>query len=286
MVWQNSAGLLGVQSLTLAKEYAAVSHDSKTACWNYIVHPSFKNASYIMNANSTLFLMTEEEYDKDDVHKLYELVQSPYAVGLKSCMLFYMNYADDKKEKLLLKEVFTRYVIDVDEATSNLILVPDSVASPLSAWQKFATVKEAEDSRPPVEAELTEKQEEFVDLVNSMEIPAIESYLKNVTFVDFANADNIGGEKYTSLLAREVNDFPIEDKVELITAMVRSAVGNKEDMAKLTILGALAEINFSETNEDVEPLKDAAQQSIREITKEITTGISKTYVSKIIKNLE
>ncbi len=286
MVWQNSAGLLGVKSLTLAKEYASISDDSKTASWNYIIHPSYKNAYYIMNANSTLFLTTEEEYDKDDVLKLYNLVQTPYVKGSKACMLFYMNYADDKKEKVLLKEAFTKYVCDVDEATNNLILVPDTASSSLSVWQKFATVKEAEDSRPPVEAELTEKQETFVDLLNTMEIPTIESYLKNVTFADFASADNIGGEKYKSLLAKELNDFKIEDRVQLITSMVRGATENKDNLTKTTILGALAEIDFSETNEVVKSSKSVAQEKIRELTKEIKSGIAESYVSRIIKNLD
>ncbi len=107
MVWQNIAGFLGVKSLTLAKEYATISNDSKTASWNYIIHPSYKNAYYIMNANSMMFLATEEEYDKEDVLELYELVQTPYVKGSKSGMLFFMNYADDKKKSFIEGSIYT-----------------------------------------------------------------------------------------------------------------------------------------------------------------------------------
>ncbi|MDA3859923.1 MAG: RICIN domain-containing protein [Melioribacteraceae bacterium] len=141
-VWNNSAGFLGVKKLTLAKEYAAVTDDSKTAKWNYIVHPSYKNAYYIMNANSTLFLSSEEIYDKNSILKAYELIQAPYVVGANTLMLFYTVYADDKKEKVVIKEASTRYTLDVDKDTSNLILVPETEISPLAAWEMASEIKE------------------------------------------------------------------------------------------------------------------------------------------------
>ena len=59
--------------------------------------------------------------------------------------------------------------------------------------------------------------------------------MQQCPFGDCANADNIGGDKYKSLLAEELKDFTIEDRVELITPMVRAATKNKDDLAKLAI---------------------------------------------------
>ena len=102
---------------------------------------------------------------------------------------------------------------------------------------------------------------------------------KNPKFLTFAIHTNAGIELYRK-------DFTIEDRVELITPMVRAATKNKDDLAKLAILGALAEIDFSETDAAVKPLKGKAQQSIKELTKDIKGGIAESYVVKIIKNLE
>ena len=286
MVWQNSAGLLGVNKLSLATENATISDNGKTASWNYIAHPSYKNAYYIMNVNSTRFLQSEEVYDKNNLAVSYNLVQAPYVAGTKALMLFYMNYADEAKQKINLIEVFTKYIVDVDETTNNLELVTATSASSLAGWNRFTTIKDAIDSMPSIKKELTGKQKELVALLKTMEILKIEDYLKNTSTLDYLNADNIGGEKYESLLAKTMNSFSIDDRVQLITGMVRGASQNKDKMTTTAILSAFTEIDFSQTNNVVEPFKDIAQQSIRDIAEKIKSGMAKTYINKLIHNLD
>lgn len=142
-VWKNETGFLGVDKLTIAKEFAVATGDLKTAKWNYIIHPSYKNAYYIMNTNSTLFLASKDEFDKNNIQNSYELMQIPYAKGLKFAMLFYMNHSDDSKTKVNIIDVYTRYVIDVDRKSNHLKLVKKEDASNYSSWYMFTTVKKA-----------------------------------------------------------------------------------------------------------------------------------------------
>jgi predicted nucleic acid-binding Zn-ribbon protein len=282
-VWKNDAGFLGVKELTIAKEFAVATDNSKTAKWNYIIHPAYKNANYIMNANTTLFLAANDDFDKNNLPSSYELVQTPYVKGGKASMLFYMNYSDNSKTKIKIIDVNSRYVVDVNSDTHNLELVKSDVASSYVAWSQFSTVKKA--SKLKTVAKLSLKQETFVKLLKSMEIPTIEEYLQNVSVMDFANTDKIGKNKSISLLAKTVNKFYIEDKVQLIVSMVRGASENKDDIATMAILGSLSEIDFSQTNDVVEPFKDIAQQRLRDIEKNVKDSMSKTYINKIITNL-
>ncbi len=283
-VWKNEAGFVGVKKLTIAKEFAVATNDSRTAKWNYIVHPAYKNAYYIMNANTTLFLAANDDFDKDNLQSSYELIQTPYVKGIKASMLFYLNYYDDSKTKVKIIDVNSRYVVDVNSDSNNLELVKPDVASSLAAWFQFLTVKEA--GKLKTVAKLSPKQETFMQLLKSQEILTIEEYLQNVSVIDFANADKIGGDKSISLLAKTVNEFDIDDKVQLIVSMVRGASENKDDVATMAILGDLSKIDFSQTNDVVEPFKDIAQQSIRDIAEKIKSGMSKTYIEKVIFNLE
>ncbi len=57
-------------------------------------------------------------------------------------------------------------------------------------------------------------------------------------------------------------------------------------MAAMVILSSLAKINFSQTNEVVEPFKGIAQQSIKDIEKNVKDSMSKTHINKIITNLD
>ncbi len=140
-VWKNDAGFLGVKKLTIAKEFAVATDNSKTAKWNYIVHPAYKNAYYIMNANTTLFLAANDDFDKDNLPNSYELVQTPYVKGAKTSMLFYLNYSDDSKTKVNIIDVNSRYVVDVNSDSHNLELVKPDVASSHAAWSQFSVVK-------------------------------------------------------------------------------------------------------------------------------------------------
>ena len=140
-IWKNEAGYIGVKKLTLAKEYASLSNDTKTAGWNYIIHPSYKNAYYLQNANSTLFLSSEENYDKDNVLKSYKLIQTPYVKGATSSMLFYMSFTDETEKKVAIIDAMARYKLDVDKDSKNLILVPQNEASILSEWEMLSDFK-------------------------------------------------------------------------------------------------------------------------------------------------
>jgi predicted nucleic acid-binding Zn-ribbon protein len=283
-VWKNEAGFLGVKKLTIEKEFAVATNDSETAKWNYIVNPAYKNAYYIMNANSTLFLATNDEFDKNNLQNSYELVQNPYIIGLKVSMLYYMNYSDESKTKVNIIDVNSRYVVDVNSDSHNLELVKPDVASSYAAWSQFSTVKEA--GKLKTSEKLTLKQETLVKLLKSMEILPIEEYLQNVSMLDFVTADNIGGDTNESLLAKTVNEFDIDDKVQLIVSMVRGASENKSGTASTAILDALAKIDFSQTNDVVEPFKDIAQQSIQDIANTIKNDTDKKLITKIIRNLD
>ncbi len=140
-IWKNVVGYLGVKKLTLEKEYASLSNDTKTASWNYIVHPSYKNAYYVQNANSTLFLSSEENYDKDNVLKSYKLIQTPYVKGATTSMLFYMGFTNEAEKKVMIIDAMARYKLDVDKDTKNLILVPQNEASILSEWEMLSDFK-------------------------------------------------------------------------------------------------------------------------------------------------
>jgi hypothetical protein len=137
MVWKNDAGYLGLKKLGMFKEDAVLCKNDKTASWSYIAHPASPNVYYIMNSKSKMFLMTEEVLDKNNAKDSYKLVQSPYTKGTKQVMLFYMVYSDETKTKVKLVELTSKYVVDVDKETSNLILVPSEKASTLSAWGVF-----------------------------------------------------------------------------------------------------------------------------------------------------
>jgi len=134
IVWKNDIGFLGVKRLTIGKEEAVLTNDNKTTSWSFIAHPSWEAAFYVMNSNSKQFLMTQEAYDSKNPQKSYKLIQSQYVKGTNQLMNFYMVNADDSKTKVKIFEATSRYVVDVDAVTKNLILVPEEKASPLSIW--------------------------------------------------------------------------------------------------------------------------------------------------------
>jgi uncharacterized protein YukE len=281
-VFKNGDGLLGIKTATTEKEAASITNNAKTAEWKYIIHPEIPNLYYVMNANSLLFLAADEAYDKDNVLSSYKLIQRPYELSLKASVLFYMNYADDKKKAINIIDFLTRYVVDVDAETGNLMLLPKDKASDNSKWMRFSSIEQANQYKTG----LTLKQKELVKVIESKELPTINEYLQSIAKDDFVVVDNIGGEKYNSLLAETVNKFSIDDKVQTITTMVRSAVENKDKDAAVAILSALTTIDFKQTNEVVESFKDIAQQSIRDLDKKVVDEKAKSLIKVILKNLD
>lgn len=133
-MWKNEEGYLGLKKLTIIPEEASLSKNSKTASWCYIALPTSPNLYYMMNANTKLFLMTNEPVDNTNLLPQYHFRQGPYTKGVTNSMLFYMAYSDDSKTTLNLISYPTKYIIDVDPASKGIISVPLDKASPASKW--------------------------------------------------------------------------------------------------------------------------------------------------------
>jgi len=120
---------LGLEGMGFGPANAVlVNPNSTTSAWCYIAHPSSPNIYYVMNALTKQFLMSREDYNKDALLDKYSLYQSSYKKGRLNSMLFFMVYSDDTKESLYVKDYFTKYCIDIEPNTTNLVLVP--VAAP------------------------------------------------------------------------------------------------------------------------------------------------------------
>lgn len=134
MAFNNGKGYLGLEKLSMIPVDAKMTSNKKTSNWGFIAHPSAEGIYYLMNSNTFQLLMTKEGFDKNNMLDSYTLKQSYYKKGMTNMMLFSMVYADEKHEALKLVEYFSKYTVDVDPATNNIILVPEEKLSPLGHW--------------------------------------------------------------------------------------------------------------------------------------------------------
>ncbi len=139
--WHNGTGYLTVGGLFIMPGAKVVQGGKKNRSWCYIALPSAPNLYYVMNAMSHQFLIASQAYDKNNILEKYTYVQRPYKRGITNNMLFSMQYTDDTKESLYIIEYLTKYVLDVDPATKQIVSVPKEKASKSSHWGLYNAPK-------------------------------------------------------------------------------------------------------------------------------------------------